>query len=183
MKSIMEQAGSIVKAIEKAWNRAGKPQDFSVKVFEHEQKNFFGMTTKPAKIGIFFEEKPVSVSSKDRRVRKKYTPTQVKQQPVRPFQKTENPSFEKRQILWNDEMVNTAQDWVKKTLVLMGLPNIQFNAKVVGKNLKFEFDTPVIGNRMKEKQLFRSFAYLIMATLRNQFKQEFRDLKIVLIRS
>ena len=86
MKSIMEQAGSIVKAIEKAWNRAGKPQDFSVKVFEHEQKNFFGMTTKPAKIGIFFEEKPVSVPSKDRRVRKKYTPTQVKQQPVRPFQ-------------------------------------------------------------------------------------------------
>ncbi len=181
MKSIMEQAGSIIKAIEKAWNRADKPQDFSIKVFEHEQKNFFGMTTKPAKVGIFFEEQPVSIPPKEWRGRKKYPPTQVKQQ-TRPFKKTEKPPFEKRQMLWNDEMVNTAQDWVKKTLILMELPNIQFNAKVVGKNLKFEFDTPVLGNRIKEKQLFRSFAYLIMATLRNQFKKEFRDLKIVLVR-
>src|SRR5579871_434726 len=60
MKSIMEQASSIVKAIEKAWISANKPKEFSVKIFEQEEKNFFGMTTKPAKIGIFFSEKSTS---------------------------------------------------------------------------------------------------------------------------
>ena len=54
MKSNIEQASSIMKAIEKAWNQAEKPKEFSIKVFEQEERNFFGMSTKPAKVGIFF---------------------------------------------------------------------------------------------------------------------------------
>src|SRR5262245_20283351 len=57
MKSIIEQASSIVKAIEKAWNQAEQPKEFSIKIFEKEEKNFFGMTTKQAKIGIIFGDK------------------------------------------------------------------------------------------------------------------------------
>lgn len=56
MKSLVEEASSIAKAIEKAWERAGKPQSFSVKVYEASEKNFFGFTKKSAKVGIFFEE-------------------------------------------------------------------------------------------------------------------------------
>lgn len=56
MKSLVEEASSVVKAIEKAWNRAGNPQTFSVKVFETPETNFFGFTKKSAKVGIFFEE-------------------------------------------------------------------------------------------------------------------------------
>lgn len=56
MKSLVEEASSIAKAIEKAWERAGKPQSFSVKVYETPEKNFFGFTKKSAKVGIFFEE-------------------------------------------------------------------------------------------------------------------------------
>lgn len=59
MKSIMEEASSIAKAIEKGWARAGKQQEFSVKVFEEPEKNFIGITTKPAKIGLFFQESAV----------------------------------------------------------------------------------------------------------------------------
>jgi hypothetical protein len=59
MKSIIEQASSIMKAIEKAWNQAEQPKEFSIKIFEKEERNFFGMTSKPAKIGIFFGDKPV----------------------------------------------------------------------------------------------------------------------------
>ncbi len=58
MKSLVEEASSVVKAIEKAWNRAGCPQTFSVKVFETPETNFFGFTKKSAKVGIFFEEEP-----------------------------------------------------------------------------------------------------------------------------
>lgn len=56
MKSLVEEASSVVKAIEKAWTRAGKPQSFTVKIFEEPQSGFLGFNTKPAKIGIFYEE-------------------------------------------------------------------------------------------------------------------------------
>ena len=57
MKSLMEEASSIFKAIETAWNRAGKPQEFSIKILEHPEKNFFGLNTvKSAKIALLFNE-------------------------------------------------------------------------------------------------------------------------------
>jgi len=65
----MEEASSIAKAIEKGWARAGKPQEFTVKVFEEPEKNFIGLTTKPAKIGLFFQESAIQApknSFKDR---------------------------------------------------------------------------------------------------------------------
>ena len=53
MKSIMEEASSIVKAIEKGWNSAGQPKEFTIKVFEEPQKNFIGMTTVRQKSASF----------------------------------------------------------------------------------------------------------------------------------
>ncbi len=82
MKSIMEEASTIAKAIEKAWMQAGQPKDFSVKVFEEPQHNFIGMTVRSAKIGIFFNEpqsqKSESQSSKYKP--KSATPAQQPQQ-------------------------------------------------------------------------------------------------------
>lgn len=62
MKSLVEEASSVVKAIEKAWARAGKPQNFSVKIFEEPQSGFLGFNKTPAKIGIFFEEVKVETA-------------------------------------------------------------------------------------------------------------------------
>lgn len=69
MKSLVEEASSITKAIEKAWTRAGMPLEFSVKIFETPEAGFLGLTTKKsAKVGIFFEEsaieKPVQRSTR-----------------------------------------------------------------------------------------------------------------------
>ena len=55
MKSIIAEASSIAKAIESAWIRAEKPQEFSVKIFEEPEKNLFGMVTKSAKIALVFK--------------------------------------------------------------------------------------------------------------------------------
>ena len=64
----------------------------------------------------------------------------------------------------------------------MNMPSINFSSEVAGKNLKLTFNTPLIADSMHEKQLFRSFAHLIMSSLRNQYKQEIKDLKVILIR-
>ena len=58
----MEEASSITKAIENAWNRAGQPQEFTVKILELPQTSFFGLkTSKSAKIALFFNEATVKV--------------------------------------------------------------------------------------------------------------------------
>ena len=69
----MEEASSITKAIENAWNRAGQPQEFSIKILEHPQTSFFGLkTAKSAKIALFFNEIALKIKE------------QTAQKPVRP---------------------------------------------------------------------------------------------------
>ena len=282
MKSIIEQASSIMKAIEKAWGQAEQPKEFSIKIFEKEERNFFGMTTKPAKIGIFFGDKPIihekpaqkprpeikecrpsvapssskssgghgiasdsakasgfpkatSDATADRMADKptiKPTEKQIEksenkispkaQEPSRPAQQQttpkparpiepqasratapvkqvqtrQQPVVEKKPLpttpkeekaprmpaAWNETMVTSAHNWLKRTLDLMNMGNHQFNSEIAGKNLKLTFHAPLITDVAHEKQLFRSFAHLIMSSLRNQYKQEIRDLKVILIR-
>jgi len=57
MKSIIQEASSIEKAIKQGIEKAGNPRDFAVKVLEYPEKNFFGITTKPAKVAIYCEER------------------------------------------------------------------------------------------------------------------------------
>lgn len=78
MKSIMEEASTIFKAIEKAWILAEKPQSFSVKVLEEPEKNFFGMTTKSAKIALLFEE---STNTGHHKQKNAQQPAQTKRNP------------------------------------------------------------------------------------------------------
>ena len=215
MKSIMEQASSIIKAIEKAWISADKPKEFSVKIFEHEEKNFFGMTTKPAKIGIFFSDKATAsdkthkarVTTKELRLTEKEShkqPRQAAAQQQHPTtkqttQENKQQRIEKQKTIettqqqkavpqqrtpatWNDTMIDAVAAWLTKTLSLMGIQPVSFTNEISGKILILTFSHPLIENPTTEKQLFRSAAHLVMASLRNQYKQEIKDLKIVLIR-
>ncbi len=211
MKSIMEEASSIFKAIENAWKRAGQPHDFSVKVFEEPQRNFFGLTVKSAKIGLFFDEKslpkvtpakvtptvaPKQKAEPQQKVQpekpvqpKKVAPVQ-KHKESAPVRKEVAPSqakstqqektTESTESIWTPEMVKAAEEWTRATLSLMNMPNITFSTKLSKYYIHFSFDSKLFENNMKEKTVFRSFAYLIMASLRNKFKKEFRGLKVVL---
>jgi len=212
MKSIMEEASSIFKAIENAWKRAGQPHDFSVKVFEEPQRNFFGLTVKSAKIGLFFDEKslPKTVTAKvtppvvakqkvDPQPKNVQPEKQVSQKKVAPVQKIKEVAPAKREVapsqvksapqekalengesIWTPEMIKAAEEWTRKSLSLMNMSHINFSTKLSKYYIHFSFDSKLFENNMKEKTLFRSFAYLIMAALRNKFKKEFRGLKVVL---
>lgn len=82
MKSIMEEGSSIMKAIERAWMKAGQPKEFSIKVFEEPQKNFIGLTVRSAKIGIFFTD--AAVAPKQEAHAAKQRPANVKQPKISP---------------------------------------------------------------------------------------------------
>lgn len=58
MKSIVQEASTIAKAIEQGWQKAGSPAHFTVKILEMPEKNFFGFTKRSAKIALYFEDAP-----------------------------------------------------------------------------------------------------------------------------
>ena len=42
MRSLLVQASSVEKAVEKAWSSAGMPTEFTIKILEFGEKSFFG---------------------------------------------------------------------------------------------------------------------------------------------
>ncbi|MBM3886375.1 hypothetical protein FJ364_00455 [Candidatus Dependentiae bacterium] len=60
MKSVLHEASSILKAIEKAWEASGKPSEFNVKVLEQGEKKLWVFTSKPAIVSISFDQKHVA---------------------------------------------------------------------------------------------------------------------------
>jgi len=85
MKSIIEEASSLAKAFNQAWERAGKPEECTIKILAEPEKNFIGMTTKSAKIALFFNE-PAPIQNKKSSTHSspsrssKNTPVQTQQQ-------------------------------------------------------------------------------------------------------
>lgn len=72
MKSVVQEASTIGKAIEQGWKAAGEPRDFSIKVLEIPQHNFLGFTTRSAKVAIVFDEHaPRETSPRETALREK----------------------------------------------------------------------------------------------------------------
>ncbi len=177
MKSIMEEASSISKAIDLAWNRAEKPSQFSIKVLEEPERNMFGLTVKSAKIALFFEEtikQEVYGRPTDRRQRP------ARQEPSRRPEIT-GPPQKRKYPEWTDELAQEAKEWLNNTLSRIGLPNIKYKSFHSGSIIKFVFYGSVTGTEGKDRLLFSSFACLILATLRNRHKKQLRNLKVILI--
>jgi len=263
MKSIMEEASSILEAIQKGWERAGKPQEFSVKVFEDAETSFFGMrTVKSAKIALFYKEGGPSLTTEkpdssnrpprnshqsdrslnqardrqshgrpvdDRRERRddrsrddrsrrtdhSEAPRRTEEKPFdraqdrqdgqgrreRPVeqirqpraaaplktsrfaqatQEARDPQTEPRGGVWNDEMTEWVNNWIKQSLGYIGRSNITFSTESSRNLLRIDFDDTITGDERKERMLFSSFAHLIMSSLRNKFKGDLKHLKVVL---
>jgi hypothetical protein len=60
MKSVLHEASSILKAIEKAWEASGKPSEFNVKVLEQGEKKFWVFTSRPSIVSISFDPRHVA---------------------------------------------------------------------------------------------------------------------------
>ena len=189
MKSIMEQAASITKAIEKAWQRSGCPRNFSVKVLEPGKKNFFGFVSSPAKIAFIFDEKtiPQPEGAKKKERVKRSRSTDQRQKPTRPQQKNyEKPSAAKsaqrapQQMGFDVEMVSAAKQWLERFMALTGHKQIAFRTDSKGNYIKFTFEKQLYEDIEKQRQLFRSCSYLMLQALRNSFKRKLRGCKIIL---
>lgn len=55
MKSLLQEAPSIERAISQAWESAGRPQEFSVKIHEQGKRGFLGFSSEPAVVSITYK--------------------------------------------------------------------------------------------------------------------------------
>lgn len=197
MKSIMEEASSIAKAVEKCWQRAGNPVEFKIKIFEEPKYNFLGFCIKEAKVAIFYVAEASESENKEKtpqpkNVSKKNPPREAN--PIQPnkqrVKQAEVPkatsispessaSSAKPNVSWSSSMVDSVADWVNGTLEI--LKSSSTAVYTVNNNyLKINFNNHITNNQQKERQLYRSLAYLVMAGMRNKFKFESRNLKLVI---
>lgn len=296
----MEEASSIAKAIETAWNRAGQPSEFTIKILELPQTSFFGLkTSKSAKIAFFFNE--ATVKARDAGARQessdRYSQQRHGQRPVtlrqtgskpesdyakattdrhdqqrRPYQsqqrterspqehpdktsadradrretresrphdqqrqdrsqsdrrdgrsqeqrpergqrrfegsqdrrqrhsdyaktssdrsdyaktsdyageRSEHGHMQERES-WTPEMSQTAQEWIKETLVLMGKPDISVSTHVSHNYLKVNLSASVLEDARQEETQLKSWGMLAMEAVREKVGKPLRSLRIVL---
>lgn len=193
MKSVMQEASSIAKAIEQAWIKAGQPSEFSIKVLEEPQKNFIGFTMRSAKVALFFDMPAPSAKAPVQKA-KTAAPIQTKPQPTR-IQESAKPQAQQERApkttaqvkkreykpQWNDAMLACVKEWVEQTLSIMGLKHVSFKIEPSDFYLRITFDRDLLPDQGKEKKLFASFATLIIETLKKTFKMSLRGHKIVLV--
>lgn len=183
MKSIIQEGSSVVKAVEKAWQEAGKPQEFTIKIFEEAVKNFIGMTTKPAKIGIFFNHEPKDIAKT--RYKDKESRPYTRQEAPAPKHKEKEQSVSQtdteKRIKWNADMVDFARGWMTTALQKMD-KSVPFAVQTNNYYLRFTFSQPVVETSERERQLFRSMSFLLLQALKHNFKRPLRGFKVVLTR-
>jgi hypothetical protein len=197
MKSIIEEASSIVKAIEKGWASAGKPTEFTVKVLETPEYNFFGFNTKPAKISLFFNDKIVAHDkqrSDKRQQSQNRLQLQSRQQQARTPERTAQPERvqpqskkpaqtrvlpEQTSVTWPSDMIQQANEWVAQFLKVIHKETITFKTTPQNHILKIDFSDHITENKHKELTLYKSCAHLLMSSLRNASNSELKQLKVV----
>ena len=191
MKSIMQEGSSVIKAVEKAWEAAGKPREFSIKVFEEQQKNFLGLTTKSAKIAIFFDGKiidpekvraltraPEALKKREQRRKEK----EVEAKPVEAPHKKEQLTPQQG-VIWSDQMIKFTEQWLQETLNTMGLSDVSFSLVPDHYQLQIAFSAPLHDDEEKERSLFRNFSLFMIQALRHKFHRPMRGFYIVFGRS
>ena len=179
MKSLFQQASTIAKAIEKAWDRADKPSEFTVKIMDFGKKNFLGLTKKPAIVSIVYEsEKKVSEDRKTYRKteapRNNYQIKDVKNQrqrkPQRQQQETDT---------WQEHVIKEVDFWLRDFMKIAKISS-SYKISTNKKEMKILFRDKVIQKDEDERLLFSSLSYLLIQFLKKKFKKKFQGYYIVL---
>jgi predicted RNA-binding protein Jag len=191
MRSLLVQASSVEKAVEKAWADAGMPTEFKIKVLDFGQKGFLGMTKKPAIVSIMYEpqkqiiprqaKKPGRAPKKQLKPRIKKEARQKKVEPKRvPSKKMEPKKItptEKQ--FWTDSLIYDVTTWlteITKTLKI----SVPFKVKTNKKSLTLTFDRDVLPTREDERLLFSGLSYLLIQFLKKKYKKKYQGYRIVI---
>lgn len=188
MKSLMEEASSIAKAVEKGWARAGKPKEFTIRIFEEPEKNFLGFTSKPAKVGIFFKEQAPEQSNRLKEIKRLVEKREeekgaVKAAKERKLRVAPSPAeFKNNNDRWSPEMVQAAKAWMDMILARSGRQQVPFSIAAKNYTLTIQFSRQLLEDQRKEQAFFRSSSFLLLQAIKNKFKKSLKGNKIIITR-
>ncbi|MBU1007607.1 Jag N-terminal domain-containing protein [Candidatus Dependentiae bacterium] len=208
MRSLLVQASSVERAVEKAWATAGMPTEFTIKVHDFGKKGFLGITKKPAIISIVYEPQRQTSISRAPQQQKPQRPQQTQQQ--RPPQQTRQPRQphqarpEARQqrpkellpkktlptqaptptpvqpkIFWTDTLIDDITSWLTEITKTIGLPS-SFKVESDKKILTITFDSDVMPSQDEERLLFSGLSYLLIQFLKKKHKKKYQGYRLML---
>jgi predicted RNA-binding protein Jag len=213
MKSILQEASSVAKAIDKAWHAVGMPEEFTIKVFEIEKKNFFGFVKSPAVVSIIYDPRKVFKGSKERDSK----PSQHQQEASTSYHKKEEYSYKQKRAIskdrpsykqnqsnqynnqheetityydhqqssaqdqasWQPEMIMDVNRWLKEMVEILKVES-RFEYSTDQNILHIDFNQPVLLEVEYEQMLFASFAHLLLQFLKRKYKNQIRNLRILI---
>lgn len=170
MKSILQEASNIARAVNKAWQTAGRPAEFMVKVLCEGEKNFLGLSKHPAIISLTY--KPQKQTEKQ------------KQPPIKKYPYEEKKQLEQKLDVkprgyWNQSLVNTITTWLKEIAIIMGIPS-EFSYTIDNKRLTIAFAQPPLNGAADEPLLLSSISKLLLQALQKQHKRKFNGYSLMI---
>ena len=209
MKSMLHEASTVIKAVEKAWVESGKPREFTVTVLEAGEKNFLGFTKRPAVVSISYEpqragarpqagrdmggrQKPGVRVGNERRFenptrsgsdqnRQRVVVRDLAQEKSAVQQPQQQQPVQQQQEIdqWTAELSNDIRGWLSELVTLLEC-NVPFTYKFDKRVLTITFEKNVLPTSEDERLLFGSFAYVLMQLLKKKHKKKFRGYHLVL---
>ena len=207
---MLHEASSIAKAVEKAWTDAGKPTEFTIKVLEVGEKNFFGMSKSPAIVSITYaahksgrqqdsgkphERRTADLNAKNAPAQRTILGTKTqnkplaKKEPVKPAQlkpaQATEAVKEKRdpeQIEWTIWQDEMVAFVAKELKELLALwgTKPEFSTKIDKKTLMITLENRLHEDTMEERNVFMSFSYLLIQLLKRNYKKKFRGFQLII---
>lgn len=206
MKSMLHEASSVTKAVEKAWAESGKPTEFTIRVLEVGEKNFLGMTKRPAIVSITYDPKKQggAVARKDFRSGRPAGSVEVRQ--PRPAVRQPMPAMEKKDVPVQDRQRQAGQqaprpqgqgqfvaydeNWTPelaadvqacfKDIADLFVISTPYEVKVDKKMLYIIFSSAILSTPDEDRQLFVSLSYLLIQILKKKHKKKFRGFHLII---
>lgn len=199
MKSILQEANSIERAIDKAWNQAGKPKEFTIKVLDEGERNFLGLSRRPAIVTILYkpekitnpqqprtrEDRPRDNERRESRgnngPRVHDNSRRQEEQRPRRYTGTEEQRTAFNTVKnegWRDEWKDFVVSEIRELLKHMGI-GVGIDAQVSGdKLLTISFAQAVLDNEEEQRMLFATLSYLAIQLLKRTYKSRFIGYRI-----
>jgi len=196
MKSVFQEDSSVVKAIEKAWNVAGRPKDFTVKIIDFGKKGILGFAKKPAIISVTYSPKKQTVQPEIKEFKKDQVVERGQRRRVPPVQirkREEIKTEEKRRIVknqkkethptklfaWSDELLKDISGWLKELFDIVRIKS-QFDLKINKKILNVSLAKSILRTKEEEKAFFIGVSYVLMQFLKKKYKKKFDGFHVII---
>lgn len=205
---MLHEASSVSKAIEKAWTDSGKPREFSIKVHELGEKNFFGFTKRPAIVSITYEPRKQVSKPFDRKgqtstpqgskgprplpsasrldgkadLKERRETFRVEKQPApqqSPQPKPVQLEQQEPDIFWTPELIDDIGGWFKDVVALFDNA-ITFELQADKRMLRLILDKNLLPSQEDERQLYMSLSYLAIQFLKKKHKKKLRGYHLVI---